>query len=1060
MRNTTPANPDEYAPIVTPDIATFQKIDNIVNKVYLSKLDKCRVSPCPEELKKRNIEDSVCLFRLDRIVYDKNENNQQKLSSVFSSAASSGTNIAMIIQADEYGNVNMYMGACDESSYEDGAVPKAEILYHNFVGNFPGCRKSETGILNIDETKRLINNCFSSDSQAIVSVSGIASSRGQKKDDKNDSFYQGIEKVIEAMDGKKYSVVILARGIDADEIEEMKAEMEMLYTQLIPYAKSTLSINESNADSIMKTQSESVSDSLSKTESKSLTIGESKSQSESNGGYKGTGDSVGLHGGVGGELLHIGGSYSHSWNRGESWNTAKTHGTNKSESNSESETNGHTTTVTTSDGTTVSFTEGESVQMSFENKTILEILNAIEYKLKRLKTGAGMGMFATAAYFISDSVFNAKIAACAYKASISGDNTYLENSSINTWHYSGGEEGKRFLAIRDYLHQLCHPVFIIDDERSVVQKNEKATPATIVTAPELAIHMSLPKSSVKGIPVKESISFGRNIISLNSVHKTREGIQLGSIYHLNHKEKSLARLDLESLTMHVFVTGTTGSGKSNTIYGMLDSIIKARRDTHFLVIEPAKGEYKSAFSDRNDVTVFGTNPYITPLLRINPFRFRKGVHVLEHLDRLISIFNVCWPMEAAMPAVLKEALERAYQLAGWDLRRSVNRYTDHLFPTFSDVMKQVQFIMEESKYSADNKGDYEGALCTRLSELTTGLNGMVFAADDISDEVLFNSNVIVDLSRIGAAETKSLIMGLLIIRLQEYRQCTYKQSNAKLNHVTVLEEAHHLMKRTSTEQSMNSANLVGKSVEMLSNAFAEMRTSGESFIIADQSPEQMDMSVIRNTNTKIVMRLPSFEDRKLVGKSMGLNDNQIIELSKLPTGVAAVYQNDWMEAVLVQMPYFEGTDNQYSYEPKLDASYFSDQMADSLLDAIMGANIDLWVDYLKGEKIEQIAKIGLPTNVKIRLMDYVLNEDEDKLDRIACVAYEYFNTADAFESARSDISIEDWKNDVLRRLEPHIEEYSEGDKEVLLLTLAYEQTIRDNHFLPIWIKLNEISKRK
>ncbi len=51
----------------------------------------------------------------------------------------------------------------------------------------------------------------------------------------------------------------------------------------------------------------------------------------------------------------------------------------------------------------------------------------------------------------------------------------------------------------------------------------------------------------------------------------------------------------------------------------------------------------------------------------------------------------------------------------------------------------------------------------------------------------------------------------------------------------------------------------------------------------------LDMSVIRNTNTKIIMRLPDFSDRELVGKAAGLNDDQIIELAKLPRGVVAVY---------------------------------------------------------------------------------------------------------------------------------------------------------------------------
>ena len=119
--------------------------------------------------------------------------------------------------------------------------------------------------------------------------------------------------------------------------------------------------------------------------------------------------------------------------------------------------------------------------------------------------------------------------------------------------------------------------------------------------------------------------------------------------------------------------------------------------------------------------------------------------------------------------------------------------------------------------------------------------------------------------------------------------------------VTIMEEAHNLLKRTSTEQGQESANVQGKSVEMISNSIAEMRTYGEGFIIVDQSPTAVDISAIKNTNTKIIMRLPESEDCEAVGHSLGLAEDQILELSKLDKGVAAIFQNSWLEAVLTKI---------------------------------------------------------------------------------------------------------------------------------------------------------------
>ena len=273
-------------------------------------------------------------------------------------------------------------------------------------------------------------------------------------------------------------------------------------------------------------------------------------------------------------------------------------------------------------------------------------------------------------------------------------------------------------------------------------------------------------------------------------------------------------------------------------------------------------------------------------------------------------------MYAAMSVILKEAIERAYISNGWDINHSVNDTADR-FPNFIDVLEQIKIIINESQYSSDSKADYSGALITRVRSLTTGLNGQIFTDDSISDYDLFDKCVIIDLSRIGSLETKSLIMGLLVMKLNEYRMVSGR-INSPLRHITVLEEAHNLLKRTSTNQAFDNSNLIGKSVELLSNSIAEMRTYGEGFIIADQSPGLLDLSVIRNTNTKIILRLPDRQDRELVGFSASLKENQISELAKLKKGVAAVYQNNWVEPILVQINKCDISEKVYEFKQQID----------------------------------------------------------------------------------------------------------------------------------------------
>ena len=569
--------------------------------------------------------------------------------------------------------------------------------------------------------------------------------------------------------------------------------------------------------------------------------------------------------------------------------TSSQHGTNTSYS--EALNLSHAETITNTFGTS------HSITMNSKNMMIENMLERIKKQIKRLDECESIGMWNCAAYFMSGSREISETAAGTYRALISGENSGVERSAINTW-----TDKESLPLLSTYITHFCHPKFdyVSAGESCIV------SPAALISTKELAIEMSLPRKSVCGLPVIEHAVFGQQIIRNDVISDNSEKadkISLGKVYHLNTKTDIPVSLDLKSLTMHTFVTGSTGAGKSNTVYHILDELSYHR--IPYLVIEPAKGEYRTKFTDAN---VYGINPNKDELLRLNPFSFPKEIHVQEHIDRLAELFNVCWVMYAAMPAVLKDSIIRAYESAGWDMNKSVNTIHENLFPTFEDVLREIDVVIKESDYSGDTSSDYKGALKTRLRSLTNGINGMIFSNREVSYDKLFDSRTIVDLSKVGSTETKSLMMGVLVLKLQEYRMSNHNGTDSNLKHITVLEEAHNLLKKTSTEQGQETANIQGKSVEMLTNAIAEMRTYGEGFIIVDQAPDLLDTAVIRNTNTKIVMRLPEGTDREITGFSMALNENQVKELSKLPQGVAVVYQNNWQEAVLCAMPAFTFVD--------------------------------------------------------------------------------------------------------------------------------------------------------
>lgn len=650
----------------------------------------------------------------------------------------------------------------------------------------------------------------------------------------------------------------------------------------------------------------------------------------------------------------------------------------------------------------VTIGKNEGLTQTFTNYGIKYMLETIEKQIKRLEESSALGMWDFSAYFLSKDPVIVNNSAHMYLALTQGNESYLSQSSVNLWvppinsSSKDMEKNKRIQHrkqsvknIIEYIKRLQHPEFqlreedsegnLLDDEWLMYPPHINATVS--LTGRELARSLNFPQKSISGMPIIECASFGREVHKYEFEDNLTRKINLGHVYHMHHEEEEYIKLDIDSLTSHTFITGSTGTGKSNVVYQLLSKVNNNK--IPFLVIEPAKGEYKECLGE--DCHVFGTNRTETELLYINPFSFPEKIHILEHIDRLVEILNACWPMYAAMPAVLKDSIERVYVNKGWNLLNSKCCVKGRPFPTFADLLITLPEVMEESSYSADTKNDYSGALMTRVKSLTNGLNGQLLCSGiEIDEKTLFEENTIIDLSRIGSMETKSLFMGILVMKLQEYHMSRKQEMNGELRHLTILEEAHNLLRRTSVDQSQESSNLQGKSVEMITNSIAEMRTYGEGFVIVDQAPGLLDEAVIRNTNTKIILRLPYSEDRELVGKAVALNDDQTKEIAKLPRGVAVLYQNDWLEAVLCHFdkyedkkPYVRGVEQKQLPQELFYKHIFTEEGFKTLREE----DVDSVLAWVENSKYARETKRILKKAVK----DYTLTEEEKQL-----IAYNLF----------------------------------------------------------------------
>ena len=958
-----------------------------------------------------NADNNIRFMNITKWIVDPNEDSLEKLVNVYDVLSDEDCNIALVFNRTS-ASTEVFLAVVNSDNARDNidADNFSRRMSDALRGNFPG---SEVGPANRGPIPCLDNRRSSS----VAAVSNIPA-------EKNEKFVtQTIEKVLDGIvpgrPSEDYTIVLLATPIH--DIESRKLRLAELHSLLTPYASwttnytyhqndsigssATIGINagvsagrqvgsnqafaqnynetDSTNESTSESSNESVTDSSTSTESITDTVTDGRNESSSGGVNLGVSAS------------HTeGSSHSTSTAKGTSSSTGKaisnslgkavTSGVGKAVSKGASVTSGVSQAVNLganfggsfARSSTVTATIGadEGITQTFKNYSIQHALEILELQMKRYDLASALGMWDFCAYVLSEDHNVANNVAHTYLALTQGKESYMSQAAVNLWRGDLGEQSADAAAICSFLRDLRHPAFALSPALLDQHPSFSVYPATVdattaLSGKELAYSLNFPKKSVPGLPVIECASFGRNVSTFDGT-QPQQGLCIGKVFHMHREERIKTFLSKDSLASHTFVTGSTGAGKTNTVCRILDQALD--QQVKFLVIEPAKGEYKDVYGGREDVNVFGTNPEFTPLLRINPFSFPSGIHVLEHLDRLVEIFNVCWPMYAAMPAVLKDAVARSYEDCGWDLAASDNPYGADLFPCFADVARNVREILDSSEYDAENKGAYKGSLLTRLNSLTNGLNGMMLSSNEVDASVLFDASTVIDLSRIGSAETKSLLMGLLVLKLQEHRMAEKKGMNQPLRHLTVLEEAHNLLKRSSSSQGSESGDLTGKSVEMISNAIAEMRTYGEGFIIADQAPGLLDMAAIRNTNTKIIHRLPDLSDRELAGRAANLNDQQIVELARLPKGVAAIYQNDWVEPVLCKIAKAEDGEH-FTYSRPIDDAA-SNQSDDALAVARMlayGISIGTKAELHSVRK--RLDRLHIDASTKVKILRTVQN---------------------------------------------------------------------------------------
>lgn len=901
----------------------------------------------------------VVFYRIDSVTFKKDSPRREALENVLSALRIEGISFVYLILGTQSG-VEFYYGVVRDYSKPAPLLNIDEIgkmiLEPSIRGNFRGSKiEAIKGIQKRAILEKIKNNQYQS---VIDGVPGIIQ-------DENE--FQGVERLIDVMScGQEFGLMIIASFLDDTEISKIENNIFETYSTIAPISKQNKqeSTAKNFGTSITTTKGDSTSktDGTNKTFSKGTSWGSSKTSTISNSESKSEGKNQSVSKGTSSGTSETSNGSSRSSGTNQSGTESSTVGTNsnitysgshsqgetRSEGGNEGESNGTNSSTTTgintssSEGKNEGGTDSSSISVEVINKQMQDWLKYIdEILLPRVDYGKGKGIFVSSMFCFSDSQATLK---------------RLENTVISLFSGENGnkiplracllKKGQRLQALKN----LQLPNIILDEKTSKVCSIFSQSPDRLgnwMSSKELSLIAGLPKKDVIGLELREEVEFGLNFPQIVD----SESLVLGKLMqsgNITNKNVGIANSNLDK---HIFITGVTGSGKTTTCQNIL-----IQSNLPFLVIEPAKTEYRILKEKYDDLLIFTLGKDTVAPFRLNPFEFFPHESITSRVDMIKASIEAAFDMEAAIPQIIESAIYECYKEKGWNIATNQNEiygenaFDDGIysFPTLEDLVKKVEEVVKKQGFDERLKNDYIGSIRARLNGLLVGSKGfMLNTKRSIDFRKLLNQRVVLEIEEIRNGSEKSLVMGFVLSNVIEAIKANFIASSKKngVRHIILIEEAHRLLSKFQAGDSPNKK----QGVEVFADMLAEIRKYGECLMIADQIPNKLTPEVLKNTNTKIVHRLFAEDDKEAIANTMALEEEQKEFLSKLDAGVAVVFSGGFNKAIATKISQASNTTSDLVIsEEDLQENVYKFYANSSKSGVILGSS---WLDHVGTKEI-------------------------------------------------------------------------------------------------------------
>lgn len=552
---------------------------------------------------------------------------------------------------------------------------------------------------------------------------------------------------------------------------------------------------------------------------------------------------------------------------------------------------------------------------------------SVNHSIERLNTGRNFGFWNAGVYVMGTMPRDVVTVTGILRSVYSGEQTYYEPIRL---HYLAPDSNALEIVRNHFDMPLLLDANVVTPKEGFQYEKDQwhvfgkyyQYLSTPMNTRELSLATSLPRRDVPGLRfVKTAVRFANNpaVVGENK-------ITLGNIVDTGIEQHTTYDIDVNSLVRHALVAGSTGSGKSTTCKRIITEVL--RRDIPVLIIEPAKDDYvRWAFKMNEQLPpekrfkiympgVDELDGHPIEKLSINPFEPACApgakVDLLQHTETFSTLLNACLPSEEVVPILIEEVVLETIRYFAESNDRDLDAGTieplKH-YPLVDDMILFAEKIMREKKYAGENRSNLTEVLITRFKSLKRGTRGKILnVSKSVDYEALFNSNVIINISRLSGSKDKSLVMSLLMNALYEYRASRYandaeyrrKAQDNRLLHLTLVEEAHNVLLKPQDNRSSGSPERAA--AELFGNMLSDVRGYGQGLMVVDQVPTRLIEDAIKNTNYKIVHRLTAPDDQEIMASCMAFREDQKYIIPALEKGNAIICGDEDDAAAWVKIP--------------------------------------------------------------------------------------------------------------------------------------------------------------